>query len=212
MTAKLNVLLASGHLAMMAIMRMFFQDGFTGSAAGSAQRQLGKCLAAPRCQVQARPLLAVGVHRLFRAGVLGDRRLPVAVHGHQALRRAEQVGRFIEGPTGLLALDRGLLRSHRVHQLHFAQQESIGRMTAKWNALLASGRLAMMAIIRMFFQDGFTGPSAVSAENGCRENVLQRRAAKQVRPLLAVSVHQLLRAGVLEARSLPVAVHGRQAL
>ena len=37
MTAKLNALLASGHLAMMAIIRRFFQDGFTGSA-GAASR------------------------------------------------------------------------------------------------------------------------------------------------------------------------------
>ena len=39
----------------------------------------------------------------------------------------------------------------------FTQRKSIGRMTTKWNALLASGRLAMMAIIGLFFHDGFTG-------------------------------------------------------
>ena len=39
----------------------------------------------------------------------------------------------------------------------FTQQESIGRMTAKSNAVLANGRLAMMETIGMFFQDGLTG-------------------------------------------------------
>jgi hypothetical protein len=39
----------------------------------------------------------------------------------------------------------------------FTQWKSIGRMTAKLNAMLANGRLATIAIIRMFFQDGLTG-------------------------------------------------------
>ena len=60
----------------------------------------------------------------------------------------------------------------------FTQQKSIGRMTAKVNALLASGLRAIMAIIRIFFQDGFTSSAAESAKNGSRENVLQRCAAK----------------------------------
>ena len=42
----------------------------------------------------------------------------------------------------------------------FAQRKGIGRMTVKLNALLVSGHLAMMAIIREFFQDGFTGSAA----------------------------------------------------
>jgi DNA polymerase III gamma/tau subunit len=54
----------------------------------------------------------------------------------------------------------------------FAQRKSMGRTTAKLNALLASGRRARMASIRMFFQDGFTGTAAVSARNGSRERVL----------------------------------------
>ena len=44
----------------------------------------------------------------------------------------------------------------------FAKRESIGQMFAKLKALLASGHLAIMAIIRMLFQDGFTGSAAKS--------------------------------------------------
>ena len=64
--------------------------------------------------------------------------------------------------------------------LTFAQRNSISRMTAKLNALLASGHLAMMAIIRMFFQDGFTGSAVEPEKTGSWENVLQRRAAKSM--------------------------------
>ena len=39
----------------------------------------------------------------------------------------------------------------------FTQRNGIGRMTAKCDAVLASGRFAMMAIIRMFFRGGLTG-------------------------------------------------------
>ena len=39
----------------------------------------------------------------------------------------------------------------------FTQQNGIGRMTAKCNAVVASGRLAIMAIIRTFFRGGLTG-------------------------------------------------------
>ena len=62
----------------------------------------------------------------------------------------------------------------------FTQQRSICRITAKSNAVLADGRLAMTAIVGMSFQDGPTG------------------------------VHRLRRVGVLEARRLPVAILGHQ--
>ena len=45
----------------------------------------------------------------------------------------------------------------------FTQRRSIGRMTAKLNASLASGRLAIMATVWIFFQDGFTSSAAESA-------------------------------------------------
>ena len=45
---------------------------------------------------------------------------------------------------------------------NFTQRNGIGRMTMKWNTVLANGRLAMMAIIRKFFQDSFTGSAAKS--------------------------------------------------
>ena len=60
----------------------------------------------------------------------------------------------------------------------FTLRRSIGRMTAKWYALLASSRLAIMAIIWIFFQDGFTSPAAEFANNGSGESFLQRCAAK----------------------------------
>ena len=60
----------------------------------------------------------------------------------------------------------------------FTQRKSIGRMTAKLDALLGSSRLARTAIIWMLFQDGFAGTAADFAKNDSRENVLQRRAAK----------------------------------
>ena len=39
----------------------------------------------------------------------------------------------------------------------FTQRNGISRMTAKCDAVLASGRPAMLAIIRMFFRGGLTG-------------------------------------------------------
>ena len=60
----------------------------------------------------------------------------------------------------------------------FTLRRSIGLMTAKWYALLACSRLAMMAIIWIFFQDGFTSPAAEFANTGSRESFWQRGAAK----------------------------------
>ena len=40
----------------------------------------------------------------------------------------------------------------------FTQRESIGRMTAKSNAVLANSRLAVMEIIGMFFQGASQAP------------------------------------------------------
>ena len=48
----------------------------------------------------------------------------------------------------------------------FTQRKGIGRMTTKWNTVLANGRLAMMAIIRMFFQGGHTGFFATERQSG----------------------------------------------
>jgi len=41
--------------------------------------------------------------------------------------------------------------------LTFTQRMNIGRMTAKLSTVLANSRLAMMAFIRLFFQDGLAG-------------------------------------------------------
>ena len=96
--------------------------------------------------------------------------------------------KLTEGPNRLVAFSKALLDNWlqvvafcdllEHTGFAFTWRKGIGRMTAKLNALLASGRLVTMAIIRMFFQDSFTGSAAEFAKNGSRENVLQRRAAK----------------------------------
>merc|ERR1712032_1479851 len=96
----------------------------------------------------------------------------------QVCRRAERLGCHIEGASLGLGSNRCLLRCPR-HRLlcprrvprprRLRERRSFGRPkrqrphedTAarknKLNAELANGRLAMMAIIGMFFQDGLTG-------------------------------------------------------
>jgi len=118
------------------------------------------------------PLAAAKIKtsRLLPAGVLEARRLPVTVHGHQvALLKVPLVG-WLQ----IVAVD-GLIKDTG---FTFAQRKSISRMTATLNALLVGGGLVMMAIIRIFFQVGFTGSAAESAKNGSREEVLWRRAAR----------------------------------
>jgi len=75
--------------------------------------------------------------------------------------------KFSEVPNGLVAFSKILLAGWpqivafcdlvESTGFTFTQRKCIGRMTSKSNNVLANGRLAIMEIIRIFFQDGLTG-------------------------------------------------------
>jgi len=63
------------------------------------EQQQGECLAAVHSE-QARPLHAIGVPQLLRAGILNAQRLVVAARGHQALRRGRTAWSLSGCPAG----------------------------------------------------------------------------------------------------------------
>merc|ERR1712032_1226974 len=204
-TKRLNAELANGRLAMMAIIGMFFQDGFTGSAWGDWSNYTDSPLRAFENELGVQA--PVGFFDPLGLSSDGDtdtfkrRRETELKHGRISMLAAmgyitpELVGKFpgllsptqglkfADVPNGLKALavvpaagwfqillymsycevsgisQRTDVKYGKPGDFDFKvltadDPESLKR---KLSAELANGRLAMMAIIGMFFQDGLTG-------------------------------------------------------
>ncbi|CAL1151300.1 unnamed protein product [Cladocopium goreaui] len=158
-TKKLNAEIANGRLAMMAIIGMFFQDGLTGSAWGDW------------ANYTASPL------RAFE-NELGVQEITGKFPGYLSPSAGLK---FADVPNGLAAISKvpaagwGQILAYMAF-CEVSQEQTPGsaayagdfgfkvltssdpaEKTKKLNAEIANGRLAMMAIIGMFFQDGLTG-------------------------------------------------------
>jgi len=202
-TKRLNAELANGRLAMMAIIGMFFQDGFTGSAWGDWANYTDSPLRAFESElgVQA-PVGFWDPVGLAADGNLDNfkRRREIEIkHGRISMLATmgyitpELTGKFsgyLSPSAGLKFADipNGLAAVSKVPAVGWLQILIYGGLceasgwnergeapgdfqwkppllatddpelkTKRLNAELANGRLAMMAIIGMFFQDGLTG-------------------------------------------------------
>jgi len=204
-TKRLNAELANGRLAMMAIIGMFFQDGFTGSAWGDWSNYTDSPLRAFENELGVQA--PVGFFDPLGLASDGDtdtfkrRRETELKHGRISMLAAmgyitpEVVGKFpgllsptqgikfADVPNGLKALAvvpaagwfQILLYMSYCEVSGISQRTDVNygkpgdfdfkvltaddpeSLRRKLSAELANGRLAMMAIIGMFFQDGLTG-------------------------------------------------------
>eukprot|EP00438_Fugacium_kawagutii_P012245 Skav216861 [mRNA] locus=scaffold1042:199287:219005:- [translate_table: standard] len=164
-TKKLSAELANGRLAMMAIIGMFFQDGLTGSAWGDWANYTASPLRAFENELG----VQAPVGFWDPAG-----KFPGYLSPSAGLK-------FADVPNGLSAISKvpaagwGQILAYMAF-CEVSQDQSPGtpaaagdfgfkvltasdpaEKTKKLSAELANGRLAMMAIIGMFFQDGLTG-------------------------------------------------------
>eukprot|EP00438_Fugacium_kawagutii_P006685 Skav219097 [mRNA] locus=scaffold1574:159526:176924:+ [translate_table: standard] len=164
-TKKLSAELANGRLAMMAIIGMFFQDGLTGSAWGDWANYTASPLRAFENELG----VQAPVGFWDPAG-----KFPGYLSPSAGLK-------FADVPNGLDAISKvpaagwGQILAYMAF-CEVSQDQSPGtpaaagdfgfkvltasdpaEKTKKLSAELANGRLAMMAIIGMFFQDGLTG-------------------------------------------------------
>merc|ERR1711997_248692 len=204
-TRRLNVELANGRLAMMAIIGMFFQDGLTGSAWGDWANYTQSPLRAFESELGVQAPVGfwdpLGLAKDGDVDTFKRRRETELKHGRISMLAAmgyitpEITGKFpgmlspTQGisfqdvPNGLKALSvvpaagwiQILLFMSYTEVSGISQRSDInyakpgdfkfkaitsddpGVLKKKLNAELANGRLAMMAIIGMFFQDGLTG-------------------------------------------------------
>merc|ERR1711963_1063458 len=203
MTKRLNAELANGRLAMMAIIGMFFQDGFTGSAWGDWANYTDSPLRAFENELGVQA--PVGFFDPIGFTKDGDefsfkRRRSVEIkHGRICMLATmgyitpEITGKlpgYLSPSAGLKFADipNGLGAISKVPTLGWAQiaayfgfvefsggfedyktgtpgdygfkvltSSDPAEKTKKLSAEIANGRLAMVAIIGMFFQDGLTG-------------------------------------------------------
>jgi len=200
---KLNVEIANGRLAMMAIIGMFFQDGLTGSAWGDWANYTDSPLRAFENELGVQEPVGFWDPAGFTAD--GDvsnfkrRRSVELKHGRISMLATmgyitpEVTGKlpgYLSPSAGLKFADipNGLAAISKVPSLGWAQiaayfgfvefaggftdyktgtpgdygfkvltSSDPAEKTKKLSAEIANGRLAMMAIIGMFFQDGLTG-------------------------------------------------------
>eukprot|EP00439_Symbiodinium_sp_Y106_P007319 s2545_g1.t1 len=182
-TKKLQSELANGRLAMMAIIGMFFQDGLTGSAWGDWANYTASPLRAFENELGVQPPLGFWDPLGFTAD--GDvnffeRRRQITGKFPGYLSPSAGL-KFADIPNGLAAVSKipGWGIAQILAYMAFcevSQDQSRGTpaaagdfgfkvltssdpaaRTKKLQSELANGRLAMMAIIGMFFQDGLTG-------------------------------------------------------
>merc|ERR1712086_591027 len=206
---SLNAEIANGRLAMMAIIGMMYQDGFTGSAWGDWANYTDSPLRAYENELGVQAPVGfwdpVGYSKDGSEEDFRRRRCSEIKHGRISMIAAmgyitpeftkfpgylaPHLGlKFSDVPNGLAALSKvpnagwgqmvffaGLLETGFFVQEDgrdpgdFANAGTLGVPNAgapmedaenrkrKLNSELANGRLAMMAIIGMFFQDGLTG-------------------------------------------------------
>eukprot|EP00434_Breviolum_minutum_P045928 symbB.v1.2.041291.t1/scaffold8023.1/size13809/2 len=171
---KLNAELANGRLAMMAIIGMFFQDGLTGSAWGDWANYTASPLRAFENELGVQAPVGFWDPVGFTAD--GD----VAAFKRRFLSPSAGL-KFADIPNGLAAVSKVPVAGWAQIAAYFGFVEFSGgfddyktgtpgdygfkvltssdpeEKTKKLSAELANGRLAMMAIIGMFFQDGLTG-------------------------------------------------------
>merc|ERR1712241_555616 len=207
-TRRLAAELANGHLAMVAIIGMFFQDGLTGSAWGDWAAYTDSPLRAFEGELGVQPPVGfwdpLGLSSDGDAETWGRRRATELKHGRVSMLAclgyitpeyfkfpgycSPSSGlTFNDIPNGLAAfskvpgagwlqmiafvgaMEKGFLK-HDPDRApgDFANAGVLGvpngkitsqgeGRTRKLNAEIANGRLAMMAIIGMFYQDGLTG-------------------------------------------------------
>eukprot|EP00913_Durusdinium_trenchii_P017732 g16664.t1 len=168
---KLNAELANGRLAMMAIIGMFFQDGLTGSAWGDWANYTDSPLRAFESELGVQP--PVGFWDPLGLSADGDlevfqrrREFTDIPNGLAALTKVPGQGwaqivaflgtyeLFINKPVGD---EPGNYGKGNLGLGFFGPVTNPEARKKKLSAELANGRLAMMAIIGMFFQDGLTG-------------------------------------------------------
>merc|ERR1712087_493879 len=176
--------LANGRLAMMAIIGMFFQDGLTGSAWGDWALYTDSPLRAFESELGVQAPVGfwdpVGYTTDGSVENFNRRRQTELKHGRISMLPTMGL-KFADIPNGLAALSKvpaiGWAQIIGYMALcEISQDQSPGtpaaagdfgfkvltssdpaKKTRKLSAEIANGRLAMMAIIGMFFQDGLTG-------------------------------------------------------
>merc|ERR1719225_1835380 len=200
-TKRLNAELANGRLAMMAIIGMFFQDGFTGSAWGDWSNYTDSPLRAFENELGVQAPVGffdpLGLASDGDVATFARRRETEIKHGRVCMLATmgyitpELTGKFpgLLSPSGGIKFEdipNGLGAISKVPALGWGQivlycaavegaganNHGDGPGEFGWKVLtssdpeekrkklaaeIANGRLAMMAIIRMFFQDGLTG-------------------------------------------------------
>merc|ERR1712146_443988 len=147
-TKKLNAELANGRLAMMAIIGMFFQDGLTGSAWGDWSLYTASPLRAFENELGVQPPMGLKFADIPN-GLGAISKVPLAGWG-QILA----YGAFCE-----LSQDQspGTPGAKGDFGFKVLTSSDPAEKEKKLAAEIANGRLAMMAIVGMFFQDGLTG-------------------------------------------------------
>ncbi|CAL1140645.1 unnamed protein product [Cladocopium goreaui] len=174
---KLASELANGRLAMVAIMGMFFQDGLTGSAFGDFAIKQGSAWLAFENELGVQAPVGFWDPAGFTAdGSVENfkrRRQTELKHGRISMLATmgyitpEITGKFpgylspsaglkfADVPNGLAAISK--VPAAGDFGFKVLTSSDPAEKTKKLSAELANGRLAMMAIIGMFFQDGLTG-------------------------------------------------------
>merc|ERR1719217_1621920 len=155
---KLAAEIANGRLAMMAIIGMFFQDGLTGSAWG----EWALYTASPLRAFENELGVQAPVGFWDPAGFTADgsvenfarRRQTELKHGRISMLATVAYAAFCE-----LSQDQSAGTPAAAGDFNFKVLTSSdpAEKQKKLAAEIANGRLAMMAIIGMFFQDGLTG-------------------------------------------------------
>ncbi|OLP79892.1 Fucoxanthin-chlorophyll a-c binding protein A, chloroplastic [Symbiodinium microadriaticum] len=184
-TKKLAAELANGRLAMMAIIGMFFQDGLTGSAWGDWANYTASPLRAFESELGVQDPVGfwdpVGFTSDGDVASFKRRRSVELKHGRPGFLSPSAGLKFADIPNGLAAVSKVPVAGWAQIAAYFGFVEFSGgfddyksgtpgdygfkvltssdpaEKTKKLSAELANGRLAMMAIIGMFFQDGLTG-------------------------------------------------------
>ncbi|CAJ1385792.1 unnamed protein product [Effrenium voratum] len=177
---KLAAELANGRLAMMAIIGMFFQDGLTGSAWGDWANYTASPLRAFENELGVQAPTELKHGRISMLATMGY--ITPEITGKLPGYLSPSAGlKFADVPNGLAAISKvpaagwGQILAYMAF-CEVSQDQSAGTPAAagdfgfkvltasdpeakktKLAAELANGRLAMMAIIGMFFQDGLTG-------------------------------------------------------